>query len=103
MANSRLKFSRCNEDKVVYPSVVDVIADDNYRIHVEFDNKESGTLDMTPYLGFGVFSTLKDLSVFNTARVSFDTVEWENGVDLDPKFVYEKCVRCIEPGEPHLP
>jgi hypothetical protein len=30
-------------------------------------------------------------AVFEQARVSFDTVEWPCGVDLDPAFVYAKC------------
>lgn len=77
----------------MYPSVIKVTATNNYHIFVEFDNDEKGVLDMGPYLSFGVFSKLKDPKVFNTVRVSFDTVEWANGVDLDPKFVYEKCVK----------
>ena len=76
----------------MHPSVINVTVDENYKIVVEFDNNESGILNMEPYLDFGVFNKIKDPNVFNTARVSFDTVEWANGVDLDPKFVYEKCV-----------
>ena len=33
------------------------------------------------------------LNLFLKVRVSFDTIEWENGIDLDPQFVYEKCVK----------
>ncbi len=77
----------------MYPAVIKVTADKGYKIFVEFDNNESGILDMEPYLGFGVFSKIIEPSIFNTVSVSFDTVEWINGVDLDPKFVYEKCVK----------
>lgn len=77
----------------MYPSVRKVTATENYQMIVEFDNGENGVLNMEPYLSFGVFNKLKDPGVFNTARVSFDTVEWVNGIDLDPKFVYEKCVK----------
>lgn len=48
---------------------------------------------MEPYVNFGVFNRIKDPDIFKTARVSFDTIEWENGIDLDPKFVYEKCLK----------
>ncbi|MBC8183021.1 DUF2442 domain-containing protein [candidate division KSB1 bacterium] len=34
----------------------------------------------------------KDVSEFKKVRVSFDTIEWENGFDLDPEFLYEKSV-----------
>lgn len=28
-------------------------------------------------------------------RVSFDTIEWDSGIDLDPEFIYEKCQQTI--------
>ncbi len=93
MVKSHSKYSPFNENIDMYPSVINVTAGENYQIYVEFDNNENGILNMEPYLGFGVFNKIKDPDVFNTARVSFDTVEWANGVDLDPKFVYEKCVK----------
>ncbi|AOS84457.1 hypothetical protein BIU88_10130 [Chlorobaculum limnaeum] len=77
----------------MYPSVIKVTAEKDYQIVVEFDNDEPGILDMKPYLNFGVFKKLADPAVFGSVKVSFDTVEWANGVDLDPEFVYEKCVR----------
>ncbi len=75
----------------MYPSVIKVKPIEEYCILVEFDNDESGILDMKPYLDFGIFSQLRDPDLFKTVRVSFDTVEWTNRIDLDPKFVYEKC------------
>jgi len=75
------------------PSVIKVTPRENYQIYVEFDNDECGILNMEPYLNFGVFNTIKDFASFSKVRVSFDTIEWENGVDLDPQFVYEKCVK----------
>lgn len=77
----------------MYPSVTKVTAEKDYQVVVEFDNEERGVLDMRPYLDFGVFKKLVDPDVFRSVKVSFDTVEWANGVDLDPEFVYEKCVR----------
>ena len=46
---------------------------------------------MKPYLDFGVFRKIQDPSVFETVHISFDTVAWESGADLDPEFVYDKC------------
>ena len=77
----------------MHPSVTSVIANEHHTLFIEFDNKECGILDMAPYLNFGVFSKIKDPDVFKTVRVSFDTIEWANGVDLDPEFVYEKCMK----------
>ena len=77
----------------MYPSVKKVSPLDNYKIFLEFDNDECGILNMQPYLNFGVFRKIKDQNLFSQVRVSFDTVEWGNGIDLDPQFVYEKCVK----------
>lgn len=78
---------------MMYVSVKDVIPSDDYTLYIWFDNGEQGTLDMKPFLDFGVFQRLKDRDAFRQVRVAFDTIEWDAGVDLDPEFVYEKCVR----------
>ena len=75
----------------MYPSVKNVIANNNHVLSIDFDNDESGTLDMKPFLDIGVFQKLKKLSSFKRVRVSFDTIEWDSGVDLDPEFIYSKC------------
>jgi len=75
------------------PSITKVVPADNYTLLIDFENGEHGTLDMKPFLDFGVFQRLKDNEAFRQVRVSFDTVEWATGIDLDPEFVYEKCSR----------
>lgn len=75
----------------MYPSVKKVVPKDNYLLAIEFDSGESGVLDMKPFLGFGIFQRLKDPHAFERVWVSFDTVEWDSGIDLDPEFVYDKC------------
>ncbi len=75
----------------MYPSVKTVTASKDYELIIEFDNGECGILNMKPYLDMGVFKRLKESDAFKSVRVSFDTVEWSSGVDLDPEFVYEKC------------
>ena len=75
----------------MYPSVKNVSAKNNYKLAIKFNNGKEGILDMKPYLEFGVFKKLKEPSEFKKVRVSFDTIEWASGVDLDPEFVYAKC------------
>ena len=74
-----------------YPSVKEVSSIEDYQIDIRFDNGECGVLDMKPYLSFGVFNKIKNPEAFSKVKVSFDTVEWDAGVDLDPEFVYRKC------------
>ena len=75
----------------MYPSVTKVLPHDDFTLSVEFENGEEGVLDMKPHLGFGVFRRIADVEVFKTARVSFDSIEWDHGVDLDPEYVYSHC------------
>ncbi|MFA6504785.1 MAG: DUF2442 domain-containing protein [Treponemataceae bacterium] len=42
-----------------------------------------------PYLEIGRFKELRSETMFQSARVSFDTVEWANGLDIDPEELYE--------------
>ena len=74
----------------MYPSVIAVAPQDDYILDITFNNGESGTLDMKPYLSVGIFNRIKDYTSFEKVSVAFDTVEWESGVDLDPEFVYAK-------------
>ncbi len=75
----------------MYPSVKEVIPCENYILSVIFDNGESGILDMKEFLDFGAFKRLRNYEFFKQVKVSFDTIEWDFGLDLDPEFVYQKC------------
>lgn len=74
----------------MYPAIKEAIPGDDYKLQVVFDNGERGTLDVRPFLDFGVFRRLKDQEAFQRVRVAFDAIEWDVGVDLDPEFVYRK-------------
>lgn len=77
----------------MYPSVTAVAPQNDYLLDIIFSNGESGTLDMKPYLNFGIFNQIRDYTSFEKVSVAFDTIEWESGADLDPEFVYEKCTK----------
>jgi len=74
----------------MYPAVCEVTPNEDFSLNVVLDNGERRLLDMKPYLDFGVFRKLRDYESFKRARVAFDMIEWDEGVDLDPEFVYEK-------------
>lgn len=75
----------------MYPAVNKVEILKPFLLKVEFDNGESGVLDMEPYLEFGIFKRLQDVQKFGEVRVAFDTIMWDDGQDLDPEFVYANC------------
>jgi hypothetical protein len=74
----------------MYVSVSDVKALKNFEVELTFENKEVRIFDVKPYLDTGLFKTLKDENVFRKVRVSFDTIAWANGIDLDPEVLYEQ-------------
>lgn len=83
----------------MYAAVTAVRPTKDYGLFLTFDNGEIRVLDMKPYLEIGRFAELRDIDVFRKVSLSFDTIEWENGLDLDPEFLYEKSERIPEPAE----
>jgi hypothetical protein len=74
----------------MYPAVREVISHEDFSLMVVLDTGERRLLDMKPYLDFGVFKKIRDYEKFKKVRVAFDTIEWDEGVDLDPEFIYAK-------------
>ena len=69
---------------------------DNYKLLLTFNTNESKVFDMNEYLDHGLFTQLKSKELFDTVRVSFDTIQWANGLDLCPEVLYEKSERILE-------
>ena len=74
----------------MYLSVKKVKSLSNYKLELTFENKEKRIFDVKPYLDTGLFKTLKDEDYFKMVKISYDTIKWPNGVDLDPEVLYEK-------------
>lgn len=71
-------------------AVINVKPLPNYTLHLTFKSGEQKLFDMKPYLNIGIFTALQDKLLFNTAFVSFDTVEWSNKADIDPETLYQE-------------
>jgi hypothetical protein len=76
----------------MYLGVKKVKPVEDYKLYLIFENGEERLFDMKPYLDLNIFIELKNLSMFNSVRVSFDTIEWENHADIDPEILYNKSV-----------
>jgi hypothetical protein len=74
----------------MYLSVKKVKPLNDYNLELTFENNEIKIFDVKPYLDTGLFKTLKDKNFFRMVKVSYDTIEWPNKVDLDPEVLYEK-------------
>ena len=73
----------------MYLAVKDVKTIDDYKLILTFEDDSVRIFDMKPLLGKGVFKELKDEKFFKTVKVSFDSIEWANGIDVDPETLYE--------------
>ena len=62
---------------------------DGYRIRISFDNGENRIADLEPFLTGPVFLPLKDVGYFKRFSIPFNTIQWENGADFAPEFLYE--------------
>jgi hypothetical protein len=77
----------------MYYAIIDVKPLENYLLLLTFINGEKRKFDMKPYLDTGIFKELKDVSIFNTVKTCFDTIEWENKADFDPEVLYSKSIK----------
>jgi hypothetical protein len=70
------------------PYVKSVLALDNYRLALEFENGEQRIFDLKPYLEKGVFKRLQNPVLFKSAHVVAGSVEWSGGIDLSYDTLY---------------
>ncbi len=63
----------------------------NYRLECNFTNGEMLLVDLQSELYGEVFAPLLDKELFAKVRVNphTQTIEWENGADFAPEFLYE--------------
>lgn len=74
----------------MYLAVKSVKPLEGYKLLIKFENGEERCFDVSPYLKTGKFSELRDVSLFNSVKVSFDSIEWANHLDFDPELLYQK-------------
>lgn len=63
----------------------------NYRLWLQFEDGLAGALDLSDWVGQGVFHAWEDESFFKQVRVGeFGEVEWGNQIDLCPDSLYDE-------------
>lgn len=69
--------------------VVDVDYIKDYELLVTFNDGSKKNVDLKPYLIGEVFGELLDKDKFIQYGLTRVTIEWANGADLAPEFLYE--------------
>ena len=59
-----------------------------YRIKLWFNNQVTKVVDLQSSLRGRVFEPLNDIAKFKDFSVKFNTVEWKNGADFAPEYLY---------------
>lgn len=63
---------------------------EGYIVKLLFNNGETRLVDLYSSLVGEIFAPLKDIEYFKRFSVKFNTIEWENGADFAPEYLYEK-------------
>jgi hypothetical protein len=61
----------------------------DYKLSLKFNDGEEMIVDLENELNGTVFNPLKDKSNFRKFSIVFNTIEWENGADFAPEYLYE--------------
>ena len=61
----------------------------NYRISLTFNNGETKIVDLQSELNGTVYEPLHQMDYFKNFQVKYNTIEWENGADYAPEYLYE--------------
>jgi hypothetical protein len=62
---------------------------EDYKINLVFNTGESKTVDLVDKLNGIVFEPLKDKTFFKSFTIRYNTIEWSNGADFAPEYLYE--------------
>lgn len=62
---------------------------DGYRIKLFFSNGEIRIVDLTNHLNGQIFKPLMDKEFFKRISIPYNTIQWENGADFAPEYLYD--------------
>ena len=61
----------------------------DFRLSLKFNDGAEMIVDLENELKGSAFAALKDKSEFKKFSIVFNTIEWENGADFAPEYLYE--------------
>ncbi len=60
----------------------------DYKVKLLFNNNITKVVDLEDSLVGVMFKPLQDINLFKRFSVKFNTIEWENGADFAPEYLY---------------
>lgn len=60
-----------------------------HSLHLWFNNNVDKVVDLSSSLRGVVFEPLKEIGYFKQFSIKYNTVEWPNGADFAPEYLYE--------------
>ena len=61
----------------------------DYRIVLTFNNGVTKIVDLKNELNGKIFAPLRQLDYFKNFSLPYNTIEWPNGADYAPEYLYE--------------
>jgi hypothetical protein len=76
--------------------VTKVIVQGDYTVYIEFNDGQDGIINFKEELEKDhreIIRELLDLEKFNTVKLGYHTLCWDNGVDFAPEYLYEQAAK----------
>jgi hypothetical protein len=61
---------------------------EDYRIRLVFNDGVTKTIDLKNELNGSVYEPLRQLDYFKRFKIKYNTIEWPNGADYAPEYLY---------------
>jgi hypothetical protein len=71
----------------------------DYKLKLQFNNGAEGVVDLESELYGEVFEPLRDKHLFRKAYLTSRTIEWPNGADFAPEFLFEIAELTVTPTQ----
>jgi len=71
----------------IHVTAVEYVGD--YKLQLRFNNGTQGIVDLEQELYGEIFEPLRDKTLFQQVFITNRTIEWPNGADFAPEFLFE--------------
>ena len=70
------------------PKLIKAVPLNNHELQLIYNNKEIRIFSLQPFLHLPIYNKLKDMTYFKKLTIWFNTIQWEDNIDIDPESLY---------------